>query len=51
MNMSDLAAMAAQKAALLQQDPFQPNTEDSPELKTPTAEEIMVPEQKVKHLK
>lgn len=46
MNMSDLAAMAAQKAQLQQQQDFQPALDDSPELKTPTAEELIVPEQK-----
>ena len=46
MNMNDLKALAAQKAAVAQQD-FPDLPEDSPELKTPTAEDIMVPEQKV----
>lgn len=45
MNMNDLKALAAQKAAASQEFPDLP--EDSPELKTPTAEDIMVPEQKV----
>ena len=45
MNMNDLKALAAQKAAEQQQ--FSDFPEDSPELKTPTAEDMMVPEQKV----
>ena len=47
MNMNDLNALAAQKVAAQQQE-FQDLPEDSPELKTPTAEDIMVPEQKVR---
>lgn len=44
MNMNDLKALAAQKQ---RENHFQPpDFEDSPELKTPTAEDIMVPEQK-----
>ena len=46
MNMNDLKALAAQKAAVAQQG-FPDFAEDSPELKTPTAEDMMVPEQKV----
>ena len=45
MNMNDLKALAAQKAAA--QQGFPDFAEDSPELKTPTAEDMMVPEQKV----
>ena len=50
MNMNDLNALAAQKAAAATgtQPEFPELPEDSPELKTPTAEDIMVPEQKVK---
>ncbi len=46
MNMDDLAALAAEKAQQRQQQnqDFQ-NAEDSPELKTPTAEEMTVPQQ------
>jgi hypothetical protein len=47
MNMGELAALAAQKAAQQNND-FSPLADDSPDLKTPTAEEIVtVPEQKV----
>ena len=46
MNMNDLKALAAQKAAEQQQ--FSDFPDDSPELKTPTAEDMMVPEQKVR---
>ena len=46
--MNDLNALAAQKAS--QQQDYQDLPEDSPELKTPTAEDIMVPEQKVSQL-
>ena len=48
MNMNDLKALAAQKAAVQQHQQFSDfPAEDSPELKTPTAEYTMVPEQKV----
>jgi hypothetical protein len=48
MNMGELAALAAQKAAALQNNDYSPLAEDSPDLKTPTAEDIIsVPEQKV----
>ena len=47
MNMGELAALAAQKAAQQSND-FSPSADDSPDLKTPTAEDmITVPEQKV----
>ena len=51
MNMNDLKALAAQKAAAATgtQPEFPELPEDSPELKTPTAEDIMVPEQKVRY--
>ena len=50
MNMNDLNALAAQKAAAAgSQQEFPELPEDSPELKTPTAEDIMVPEQKVRY--
>ena len=46
MNMSDLAAMAAQKKQQLEQSAM--TVEESPDLKTPTAEnQQMLPEQKV----
>ena len=53
--MNDLKALAAQKAAQEQisghpdfsETGFPDLPEDSPELKTPTAEDIMMPEQKV----
>ena len=51
MNMGELAALAAQKALLAgqQNDDYSPTNDDSPDLKTPTAEDIIsVPEQKVK---
>ena len=50
MNMGELAALATQKAsaAALQNNDYSPLADDSPDLKTPTAEDIMtVPEQKV----
>ena len=47
MNMNDLKALAAQKAAANQV--YSDFPEDSPELKTPTAEDMMIPEQKVIH--
>ena len=51
MNMNDLNALAAQKAAATgTQQEFPGLPEDSPELKTPTAEDIMVPEQKVNRI-
>ena len=52
MNMNDLKALAAQKAAAATgtQPEFPELPEDSPELKTPTAEDIMVPEQKVNRI-
>ena len=55
MNMGELAALAAQKAALAghqnSQNDYSPLADDSPDLKTPTAEDIIsVPEQKVKKL-
>ena len=49
MNMNDLKVMAAQKAGMVANE-FTDLPEDSPELKTPTAEDIMVPEQKVSTL-
>ena len=42
MNMSDLASMAAQKAQNFQQN-HPTIEEESPDLKTPTAEELQVP--------
>ena len=45
--MNDLKALAAQKAAANQV--YSDFPEDSPELKTPTAEDMMIPEQKVIH--
>ena len=48
MNMGELAALAAQKAAQQSND-YSPSADDSPDLKTPTAEDmITVPEQKVR---
>lgn len=48
MNMSELASLSAQKAAAIQHNnDYSPLAEDSPDLKTPTAEDISVPEQKV----
>ena len=50
MNMGELAALAAQKAALAggQNNDYSPLADDSPDLKTPTAEDIVsVPEHKV----
>lgn len=47
MNMNDLKALAAQKQQQQLNSEFNDLPEDSPELKTPTAEDIMVPEQKV----
>jgi hypothetical protein len=51
MNMGELAALAAKKACLAgqQNDDYSPTNDDSPDLKTPTAEDVIsVPEQKVK---
>jgi hypothetical protein len=52
MNMGELAALAAQKAAMAAaghvNNDYSPLADDSPDLKTPTAEDIIsVPEQKV----
>ena len=50
MNMGELAALAAQKAAMAggQNNDYSPLADDSPDLKTPTAEDIVsVPEHKV----
>lgn len=45
MNMNELAALAAQKAAM--NNDYSPLADDSPDLKTPTAEDITIPTQKV----
>ena len=49
MNMGELAALAAQKAAMAAaNNDYSPLADDSPDLKTPTAEDVIsVPEQKV----
>ena len=47
MNMNDLKALAVQKQQQQHQQFSDFPAEDSPELKTPTAEYTMVPEQKV----
>ena len=49
MNMNDLKALAVQKQQQQHQQFSDFPAEDSPELKTPTAEYTMVPEQKVCH--
>lgn len=47
--MNELAALAAQKAAAM--NDYSPMADDSPDLKTPTAEEMTIPAQKARRKK